>query len=226
MLKNVSSDKVSMIPIPNLKGFCQLLTFFWRTLIFLSFTSNISFMSRISPASVPFSSVRSCSCFVFLLRKDSFSSSRNLSASTWNQEEERRYRGHQWPPIKPWGGGGGQQRAFWVPHHHATAHGLSSPCLLTACIYFKVLLCVYLVSDTFLNISYLWNQTLWNSSVSPRHETIRWERKHTNPPYLCVPREGTALPALPHTPGTWRTQWAMPRTTGRTRLTCSETFLH
>ena len=74
----------------RLKGLYQLLTFFWRTLIFLSFTSNISFISRISPARVPFSSVRSWSCFVFLLRKDSFSSSRNLSASTWDEDKDRR----------------------------------------------------------------------------------------------------------------------------------------
>lgn len=80
-----------MITTPILKGLWQRLTFFWRTLIFLSFTSNISFISRISPARVPFSSVRSCSCFVFLLRKDSFSSSRNLRASTWNEDTEERF---------------------------------------------------------------------------------------------------------------------------------------
>lgn len=62
----------------------MVLTFFWSTLIFLSLTSNMSFMSRISPARVPFSSVRSCSCLVFLLRKLSFSSKRNLKASTYN----------------------------------------------------------------------------------------------------------------------------------------------
>lgn len=39
-------------------------------------------MSLISPARVPFSSVRSCSCLVFLFRKDSFSSRRRRRAST------------------------------------------------------------------------------------------------------------------------------------------------
>lgn len=63
---------------------CLILTFFCRTLIFLSLTSNMSFMSLISPARVPFSSVRSCSCLVFLFRKDSFSSKRRRRASTWS----------------------------------------------------------------------------------------------------------------------------------------------
>lgn len=58
------------------------LTFFCRILTFLSLTSSMSFMSLISPASVFFSSVRSCSCFVFLVRNCSFSSSRTRRAST------------------------------------------------------------------------------------------------------------------------------------------------
>lgn len=42
-------------------------TFFWRTLTFLSLTSNISFMSLISPVRVLFSSVRSWSCLFFYI---------------------------------------------------------------------------------------------------------------------------------------------------------------
>lgn len=158
-LKWQSMDDTNSQP----EGLSQPLTFFWRTLIFLSFTSNISFMSRISPANVPFSSVRSWSCFVFLLRKDSFSSSRNLSASTWNREKEKKWWFYtevisypQSCPEEGWGSSMLPELSVIKP----LLRGTSMPCTLTAYMYLKVLLCVYLNSDTLFYYRFIWNNTI------------------------------------------------------------------
>lgn len=62
---------------------CKWPTFFCSTLIFRSLTSNMSLRSWISPLSVLFSSDMSWICLLFLFSRVSFSSRRNLSASTW-----------------------------------------------------------------------------------------------------------------------------------------------
>lgn len=71
---------------------------------------------------------------------------------------------------------------------------------------------------------FIFNKTLWKSSMSPCWETISWE---TSTQLVCLweLREDTAL-SVQQPPGMCGAWWATAQTSGRIRLACRETLLN